>query len=382
VGRSAYLALLTESPSVLHELLHWFACSPFITSLLVQYPFLLEILVDQEQAWQPLTKCQLEEVLNGRLTHCIEQDIQDDMLRQFKLTCWLLAARAELYDQCEAVRIGRFLADVAEVIVAEVLNRACLQLSVRYPEIMRVKKCFAIVAYGKLGSQEMNYDSDVDLVFLHTAAPEEEGLVTRLTQKMLHMLTTRLQTGILYSVDTRLRPSGSAGLLVSHLDAFVEYQRTTAWTWEHQALLRTRLLFANPEIKTIFYHLKNTVLFLPRNRDQLREEVKNMRAKMGKPKDGNPIKHKAGGLLDLEFLVQFLVLAYPQTAFVRCTSTLLQLQHLRENQVLDSNQCSQLKRAYRHYHRELHHYLLQPGVVENEQQRAAVSAISQLFWEK
>ncbi len=379
VGRSAYLALLTENPPALHELLYWFAHSPFITSLLVHHPFLLEVLVDQKQTWRPLTKTQLERLLQTRLAHCVEQDAQDDMLRQFKLTCWLLAARAELYSQCDAVRIGRFLADVAEVIITEVLERACLQLSMRYPEIMQVKRCFAIIAYGKLGSREMNYDSDVDLVFLHTAPLEGEGLVTRLTQKILHMLTTRLQTGILYSVDTRLRPSGSAGLLVSHLDAFVDYQRTNAWTWEHQAFLRARVLSTNKRIKSVFYQLKNAILLLPRDKQKLREEVKNMRAKMGGAADSNPIKYNAGGLLDLEFLVQFLVLAHPKPAFIRCTNTLLQLQYLQANNVVSRAQFLKLKRAYKHYHQALHQHLLQPGPIINERQQREVLAISQLF---
>lgn len=101
----------------------------------------------------------------------------------------------------------------------------------------------------------MNYASDLDLVFLYTAQPSEEALVTRLTQKILHMLTTRSQSGVLYNVDTRLRPSGSAGLLVSHVDAFVEYQKQ-AWTWEHQALLKARILSGNAKIRHHFIQLK------------------------------------------------------------------------------------------------------------------------------
>ena len=382
VGRSAYLALLTESPQVLSELLHWFAHSPFITSLLVNQPFLLEVLIDQEHTWRPLTRRQLELLLQVRLAHCVEQESQDDMLRQFKLTCWLLAARAELYGQCDALRIGRFLADVAEVIIAEVLSRACLQLSARHPEIMRVKSRFAILAYGKLGSREMNYDSDVDLVFLHAARPSDEALVTRLTQKILHMLTMRSQVGVLYSVDTRLRPSGSAGLLVSHIDAFMDYQRVQAWTWEHQALLRARALFANQRIKSLFHQLKKDILLLPRDKRALCDDVQNMRIKIGKHVENNAIKHVAGGLLDLEFLVQFLVWAYPERGLVYCTNTLFQLQRLQDKHTLNKAQFSQLKRAYRHYHRLLHQHLLQPGATASDKHQADVLAISLVFYTK
>ncbi len=376
VGRSAYLALLTENPQALQELLLWFAHSPFITSLLVQHPFLLEVLVDQKKTWRPQSRQELEQLLQQQLVHCVESELQDDMLRQFKLTCWLLAARAELYGQCDALRIGRFLADVAQVIIAEVLVRSCQQLTDRYPEIMRVKSRFAIIAYGKLGSREMNYDSDVDLVFLHAANPDDEGLVTRLTQKILHMLTTRSQTGILYAVDTRLRPSGSAGLLVSHLDTFMDYQRVNAWTWEHQALLRARVLFASQSVRSAFIKLKKDILFMPRNREKLCEEVQQMRAKIDKHLGSKAIKHDPGGLLDLEFLMQFLVLAYPLDGCERCTNTLSQLQRLQDTKVLNLLQCKRLKSAYRHYHRLLHQHLLNPGPVESDKQRADVLVVS------
>ncbi|WP_133127020.1 bifunctional [glutamate--ammonia ligase]-adenylyl-L-tyrosine phosphorylase/[glutamate--ammonia-ligase] adenylyltransferase [Legionella nagasakiensis] len=376
VGRSAYLALLTENPTVLEELLHWFAYSPFITSLLVNQPFLLEVLVDQNQAWRPLARYQLDQLLQAHLSHGCDEELQDDLLRQFKLTCWLLAARAELYGQCDALRIGRFLADVAEVIITNVVILACQRLNGRYPEIMTIKSRFAIIAYGKLGAREMNYDSDVDLVFLHKAQSIEEGLVTRLTQKILHMLTMRSQLGVLYSVDTRLRPSGSAGLLVSHVDAFVEYQRVHAWTWEHQALLRARTIFASKSIKATFNHLKANVLSLPRNKASLAKEVKNMREKMNKYTEKDAIKYVPGGLIDLEFLVQFLVLANPAKNRVRRTNTLAQLHDLFHQNVLTQFQFQQLRQAYRRYHEAMHQYLLQSKTATIGEQQANVLAIS------
>jgi glutamate-ammonia-ligase adenylyltransferase len=292
-----------------------------------------------------------------------------------------LAARAELYGQYNALRIGRFLADIAEVIITEVVARACHQLSSRYPDIMRIKSHFAVIAYGKLGAREMNYDSDVDLVFLHTANLEDESLVTRLTQKILHMLTTRTQTGILYAVDTRLRPSGSAGLLVSHLDAFMDYQRSQAWTWEHQSLLRARALFANPRIRAAFIKLKKDILFMPRERKTLGDDVQLMRAKIDKHVEGNAVKHEAGGLLDLEFLIQYLVLAHPADNVVRNTNTLMQLKILRDNHVVNNTQFAKLKRAYQHYHRALHQLLLQSDAIKSDNQQADVLEISLGFYQ-
>jgi len=380
VGRSAYLALLTENPHALTELLFWFANSPFISSLLVNQPFLLEVLLFQEQGWRPQSRLQLEQLLLEKLSHDPDIELQGEMLRQFKLTHWLMAARAELYGSYDAVRIGQFLSDVAQVIVTQVLAIACMQLGLRYPEMKHIKSCFAIIAYGKLGSREMNYASDLDLVFLHRAESAEEALVTRLTQKILHMLTTRTQAGVLYAVDTRLRPSGAAGLLVSHVDAFVEYQKKDAWTWEHQALLKARILTGSLKIKNTFSQLKKFILHLPRDRMSLQQDVLAMRAKIEKHQDLEPVKHTPGGLLDLEFLVQFLILNLGAIVFAQYTHTLSQLRQLYLAKVLTKEQFSILKKAYQHYHYLLHQNLLAPGNENNEQMQNQVSAVCEALY--
>ncbi|MBA2652798.1 MAG: bifunctional [glutamate--ammonia ligase]-adenylyl-L-tyrosine phosphorylase/[glutamate--ammonia-ligase] adenylyltransferase [Tatlockia sp.] len=362
VGRSAYLALLTENPQVIKELLYWFANSPFITSLVLSQPFLLEILLSQEQSWILPTKCQLEQKLKALLAHCEEEELQADLLRQFKLMNWLSAARAVLRGQYDALRISRFLTDVAAVIVVEVLAIACELLASRYPKIKQVKSRFAIIAYGKLGSKEMNFSSDLDLVFVHAALAEEENLITRLSQKIMHMLTTRTQAGVLYSVDARLRPSGSAGLLVSHIDAFIDYQKNHAWTWEHQALLRARVISANSQVRQAFKQLKKDVLNLPRDKENLRAEVISMRAKINRYTDAMQVKYAAGGLLDLEFLVQFLVLANPRESFSASTNTFSLLQKLHQAGILQQEQFKKLKGAYKYYCHGLLQNLLQPNV--------------------
>ncbi|MCW8386758.1 bifunctional [glutamate--ammonia ligase]-adenylyl-L-tyrosine phosphorylase/[glutamate--ammonia-ligase] adenylyltransferase [Fluoribacter dumoffii] len=360
VGRSAYLALLTENPQVLTELLFWFAQSPFITSLLVNQPFLLEVLLDQGEEWRPQSVHQLQEQLGEKLAHHQDIELQEEILRQFKLTNWLMAARAELYGLSDAVRIGRFLSDVAQVIVSQLLLIASEQLQARYPEMEQTKSQFAIIAYGKLGSREMNYASDLDLVFLHSAQMSEEALITRLTQKILHMLTTRSQSGVLYTVDTRLRPSGAAGLLVSHVDAFVEYQKNQAWTWEHQALLKARILTGNTRIKHTFLQLKKSVLLSNRDKPTLLQEVLAMRTKMEQHQDRNPV---SGGLLDLEFLVQYLILHSGESSLARYTNTLSQLHHLFLAGILNKKQYSFLKKAYKKHHQLLHQSILRPGIL-------------------
>ncbi|WP_392537879.1 bifunctional [glutamate--ammonia ligase]-adenylyl-L-tyrosine phosphorylase/[glutamate--ammonia-ligase] adenylyltransferase [Legionella sp. 227] len=372
VGRSAYLALLTENPQVLTELLFWFAQSPFITSLLVNQPFLLEVLLDQGEEWRPLSLHQLQGQLIEKLTHHHDVEAQEEILRQFKLTNWLMAARAELYGLCNAVRIGQFLSDVAQVIVNQVLIIASDQLCVRYPEMKQAKSHFAIIAYGKLGSREMNYASDLDLVFLHSAPLSEEALITRLTQKILHMLTTRSQSGVLYTVDTRLRPSGAAGLLVSHVDAFVEYQKNQAWTWEHQALLKARILSGNTKIRNTFLQLKKSVLLMTRDKPTLLQDVLAMRSKMEQHQDRNPI---SGGLLDLEFLVQFLILHLGAPSLSRYTHTLSQLHHLFLAGVLSKEHYNFLKKAYKKHHQLLHQNILRPGVVNHENKQGEILSV-------
>jgi len=366
VGRSAYLALLTENPPILKELLHWFRHSPFISKLLVGQPFLLELLLERNDSWKPLSKQELSDSLSEMLSHQFDFEAAEEILRQFKLKHWLLAARAELKQQCSAVKIGRFLSDVAEVIVFESLNLACHQLSEKYPEISHIKSRFAIVAYGTFGSREMNFNSDLDLVFLHTVDENKEDLVIRLTRKIIHMLTIRSQSGVLYSVDTRLRPSGSAGLLVSHLKAFIEYQNYHAWTWEHQALLKARMISGNDSMRDKFYCLKKVILQQPRDKKSLKNEVLEMRKKIDQYQADEAIKIGAGGLLDLEFLIQFLVLASQNPQFYCFTHPNTQLLLLAKLKYINKNQFKTLKKAYQSYHAALHKEIINYKTTEKD----------------
>lgn len=380
VGRSAYLALLTENPQALKELLFCMENSAFITSLIVSQPFLLEVLLDDEKKWKPLSRRQLEVLLKEKLNHTQDMELQEEILRQFKLTQWLIAARAELYGYCHAEQIGRFLSDLAEVIVNQIQALAFEQLMARNPELNPIKNRFAIIAYGKLGSREMSYHSDLDLVFLHSAKPCEEALIIRLTQKILNMMTTRSQAGVLYTVDTRLRPSGLAGLLVSPVDAFVDYQMNQAWTWEHQALLKARIVTGTREIKQAFLSLKKQVLQTPRDKEQLKQEVLSMRAKIDAHQEPNPLKLSKGGLLDLEFLVQFLILSACQPEFSRITRTLGQIRQLALIGLLTKQQAILLEKAYREYHHLLHQRIIQPELNEKATLQDAVCKICESIY--
>lgn len=376
VGRSAYLALLTENSQALQELLFWFSHSPFISALLVNHPFLLEVLLDQKENWHPSSRQDLEKKLCEQLQHVGDVEAKEELLRQFKLTHWLMAARAELYGLSTSVRIGKFLAELAEVIVKQVFELACGQLEERYPVIKFIKSRFAIIAYGKLGSREMNYSSDLDLVFLYTAEPSEEALVTRLTQKIVHMLTTRSQTGVLFAVDTRLRPSGSSGLLVSHVQAFIEYQKKQAWIWEHQALLKARVLYGDAVLKKKFLHLKKQILSLDRDPKVLQNEVRDMRSKIAQHQAIEPIKHLPGGLLDLEFLIQYLVLYTQEECLALFTHPLSQLKQLLKLGVVSKEDYLLLNKAYQQCHHLLHRQTI--GAARGEDKLSLAKQINSL----
>ena len=360
VGRSAYLALLTENVSALHELIYWFANSPFITDLLVAHPFLLELLLGKDERWQPLSRVALEQQLRQQLLHCDDAEARDDALRQFKLQYWFLAARSEMRGHLTALRAAAFLADLAQVILSQVVALAADHLKERYPDMLVVAGRLAIIAYGKLGSREMNYNSDLDLVFLHSCSAEQEPGIIRLTQKIMHMLSARTQFGVLYPVDTRLRPSGESGLLVSTLSAFVTYQQNNAWTWEHQALIRARVVLGDAKVRTTFRQLKQGILSRQRDQEDTLTDVNNMREKIRQQMGKEGVKHAPGALIDLEFRVQYLVLVSALPTISRYTHTLRLLRQLASHGLLSAEQFRILQQALRHYHHVLHQAVLNP----------------------
>lgn len=354
VARSAYLALLTERLSALQELLFWFANSSLLSNWIVDHPFLLEKLLGEEQQTKLPSRQELETSIKNKLLEVTDEEMQAEILRQFKLDYSFQAARVEMLGAIDAVSAGRFLALLAEVIVKALVQLAYEQLQSRYPEVNQLKSHFAIIAYGKLASREMNYHSDLDLVFLHNVSEEQSSLITRLTQKIIHMLTMRTRSGILYTVDTRLRPSGSSGLLVSSLSAFVNYQQQSAWTWEHQALIRARVLLGSNSIRQTFNTMKCRVLAQKRENKALREDVINMLHKIKQQVVHNSLKSREGGLLDLEFIVQYLVLAHGDTLALNNSHTLYLISQLSANNAINKQQYEHLVKAYRYLHRLLH----------------------------
>jgi glutamate-ammonia-ligase adenylyltransferase len=254
---------------------------------------------------------------------------------------------------------------------------------------------FAVIAYGKLGGLELSYRSDLDLVFVHDSAGEQQAtrgaksvhnqvFFTRLAQRLIHLLTTPTAGGIVYEIDVRLRPSGASGLIVTSLEAFAEYQARSAWTWEHQALVRARFVAGDPCVRSGFERIRAEVLRRRRDPVGLAKDVREMRAKMLRENKPPPagrfdIKRGEGGITDIEFMVQYAVLrwAHDYPDLVEFTDNLRLLARIEHNGCLAPETCRQLHEAYFTLRREIHRLALldEPALVDGERfaaERAAV----------
>jgi glutamate-ammonia-ligase adenylyltransferase len=216
----------------------------------------------------------------------------------------------DLSGQLPLETLSDHLSDLADVVLDEVL-RVTWPLRVAHRDTPR----FAVIAYGKLGGKELGYASDLDLVFLYDdAAPEAAEHYARFAQRINNWLTSTTSAGVLYETDLRLRPDGAGGLLVSSLTSFCDYQNRHAQLWEHQALTRARFVAGDRDIGARFERFRVEILRQERDPGTLRREVAAMRQKM---LDAHPnrtqlfdLKHDRGGIIDVEFAVQYLVLGH------------------------------------------------------------------------
>ncbi|OEE40460.1 bifunctional [glutamate--ammonia ligase]-adenylyl-L-tyrosine phosphorylase/[glutamate--ammonia-ligase] adenylyltransferase [Vibrio anguillarum] len=378
VTRTTYLELLDEHPAALTQLVRLCTASPMISEQLSRYPILLDELIDPQHLYNPMELSAYKTELRDFLARIPEEDMEQQMegLRQFKQICILRIAAADIAGALPVMKVSDHLTYLAEAIVEAVINQAWQQVSAKYGQPTHLKerdgKGFAVVGYGKVGGWELGYNSDLDIVFLHDCpvdcytdgAKEIDGrqFYLRLAQRVIHIFATRTASGILYEVDTRLRPSGASGLLVSPVEAFDEYQRNEAWTWEHQALVRARMIYGDEPLQQAFHRTRHEILSLARDETKLKQDVVAMRIKMrdhlgGKKSGRFMLKQDAGGITDIEFLAQYLVLRFshekPKLTFwsdnVRIFESLL-------NQgVMDKEQAQALTDAYTSMRNQIHH---------------------------
>ncbi|KYN83695.1 glutamine-synthetase adenylyltransferase [Vibrio cidicii] len=377
VTRTTYLELLDEHPAALTQLVRLCTASPMISQQLARYPILLDELIDPQQLYNPIPLESYRTELRDFLARIPEEDMEQQMeaLRQFKQICILRIAAADIAGVLPVMKVSDHLTYLAEAIVEAVVYQAWQQVAEKYGEPTHLKeregKGFAVVGYGKVGGWELGYNSDLDVVFLHDCPTnvytdgkkEIDGrqFYLRLAQRIIHIFSTRTASGILYEVDTRLRPSGASGLLVCPVDAFDEYQRQEAWTWEHQALVRARMIYGDDDLASEFARVRHEVLALPRDENQLKKEVAEMRVKMrehlgGKKADRFMLKQDQGGITDIEFLAQYLVLNFSASKpkMTRWCDNVRIFETSIAQGVMDESQALALTQAYTRMRDEIH----------------------------
>ncbi|MGM0595246.1 MAG: bifunctional [glutamate--ammonia ligase]-adenylyl-L-tyrosine phosphorylase/[glutamate--ammonia-ligase] adenylyltransferase [Pseudomonadota bacterium] len=404
--RSSYIALLVENPMALSQLVRLCAASPWIAHHLSHYPQLLDELLDPRTLYVPPDVDTIRNEVRQRLMHLAPGDLeaQMDVLRHVKQAAVLRVAAADVMEAVPLMVVSDHLTEIAEVMVEAAFDLAWRHLVARHgrPLCGDSRVCdsgFAVVGYGKMGGIELGYGSDLDLVFLHSE--ESAGRNTtgdkpidnavfyaRLGQRMIHILNTRTPTGILYEVDTRLRPSGASGLLVSNIDAFADYQREHAWTWEHQALVRARIISGDAGIAEAFTELRQELLTRERDVDSLRREVRQMREKMrhqlSKAEAGKfDLKQDPGGIADIEFMVQYGVLAWAREhpRLLAFSDNIRLLERFAECDLMDEADTTVLCDAFRAYRRRAHHLTLQEqkAVVDEAEFTAEREAVIRLW---
>jgi glutamate-ammonia-ligase adenylyltransferase len=403
--RSAYLVLLTENPGALQRLMTLCAASPWIAEQITRFPLLLDELLNEGRLFKPPLAPELAAELRERLTRIPEDDLEQQMeaLRHFKLAHGLRVAASEIADTLPLMKVSDYLTWLAEAILDQVLALAWRQTVAKYGNPRRAdgSLCdpdFIIVGYGKVGGLEFGHGSDLDLVFIHDGDSQAETdgakpidgaqFFARLGQRIIHLLTTQTTSGQLYEVDMRLRPSGAAGLLVSSLAAFQRYQENEAWTWEHQALVRARVLTGCARVAEGFERVRAAILERARDLPKLQAEVSEMRAKMRDNLGSREtaagtganafdaatsfdLKQDAGGIVDIEFMVQYAALAWSgqHPELHRYTDNIRILDGLRDVGLLPAADVELLQEAYKAYRSAAHRQALQkqPGKVGGDQ---------------
>jgi glutamate-ammonia-ligase adenylyltransferase len=384
--RSSYLALLKEQPAALNRLIEVCAISGFLSRQIADFPLLLDELIDAKAFDELPSREGFVRELAARTERLPADDPerQVEALRQFQKVAIFTVALADLTGRLPLMKVSDRLTDIAELIVQCCMDLAWQQMTQAYgvpycgdqDTALRAVRV-AVAGYGKLGGLELGYGSDLDLVFLHDSSGEIQQtkgerpldnvvFFLRLGQRIVHLLTMHSAAGRLYEVDMRLRPNGKGGFLMTGIDAFERYQRQDAWTWEHQALLRARAVSGDAHLRQAFEAARRRVLCAAVHRDTLRTDVLEMRVRMrrelSKAGPGQfDIKQDAGGIADIEFLVQYWVLAAANVHpdLLTYTDNIRQLEGLAAVGVLERATALWLTDAYIGYRTVLHHLSLE-----------------------
>ena len=353
--RSSYLAFLQEYPNELGRLANIMSQSAWISHYLQRHPILLdellsEQLMDTTYNWESLAA-----ELSATLEACEDTESKMDALRHFQHAQTFRLAVQDLAGLWTVEALSDQLSYLADTILTLTLQHAWRDMPKTHTDTPQ----FAIIGYGKLGGKELSYTSDLDLVFLFDDPHPDAGeIYSRFVRRLTTWLSSSTGAGTLYDVDLRLRPNGDSGFLVHSLAAFEKYQQQHAWTWEHQSLTRARYICGNHVIGEAFEHIRRSILTQPRQTDALRQEIIAMREKMfpTHPPMEDDVKYARGGVVDVEFIVQYLVLSQSAHCpeLLENYGNIALLKMAAERGLINRDLAHLSRQAYRHYRKQQH----------------------------
>lgn len=410
MARSVYLVMLKENFQSVNHLLALCALSSWMTEMLEKYPALLDQLLDERLLYEPLeADALLQEAMHILDAHQGDDEVYMNQLRQWRHAQVFRVAAADTTGHVPVMKVSDYLTWIAEAVLASVTEYAWRFMQKRSGlpggVIAADDNPFMIVGYGKMGGVELGYSSDLDIVFLYDRvlpsdksdgerALENHVYFMRMSQKIISLLTTFMPTGILYEVDTRLRPNGASGMIVTDFNAFKSYLENKAWVWEHQAFVRTRVVVGDQQSKDNYQSYKSKFISQPRDLENLKKEVVDMRQKMRESLDKSTstqldLKQGSGGIVDIEFMVQYLVLAHANK-FKQLTvwsDNIRLLETIKKVELLAEEDVDHLIEAYRVYRDRYHRLALQSekAIVSLDEfalEREGVSSVWHALMEK
>lgn len=361
--RASYLALLAEFPTALGLVAKLVSTSPWLANYLSQHPILLDELLDSNSLYATPDFDELRTELQLRLNETNgDVERQMDAIRHFKSAATFRFAAKDVAGDLALETLSDYLSELADLILDISLTTVWQNLKIKHIDVPK----FAVIGYGKLGGMELGYASDLDIIFLYDDdTPEASDIYARFAQRINNWFNSLTSAGLLYETDLQLRPDGNSGLLVSSVAAFREYQLKKAWVWEHQAITRARFVAGDASIGKAFDQIRIEVITQPRDLEKLRAEVLSMRHKM---RAANPdkadlfdLKHSHGGIIDVEFLVQFLVLKYAAkySQLTENIGNIALLKRCGELGIIEMGLANTVADAYRDYRRLQHSIRLQ-----------------------
>jgi [glutamine synthetase] adenylyltransferase / [glutamine synthetase]-adenylyl-L-tyrosine phosphorylase len=385
-SRAAYLALLAEHPDALERVARMIGSSSWAAEFVTRHPLLLDELLDDRVLYAPPDLVSFSNSLRRQL-EAAQADTEQRMnvLREMHQSQVFRLLAQDLSGVLTVERLADYLSALADLVLEFCLKEVWADLRGRH----RQTPAFAVIAYGKLGGKELGYASDLDIIFLYDDAHEQAPEVyARFAQRLNTWLTSRTSAGMLFETDLELRPSGASGLLVSSIEAFARYQEENAWVWEHQALTRARYCAGERQVGDAFEAIRERVLRKKRDAKELRDSIAEMRKKLhaAHPNDSGlfDVKHDPGGMIDVEFSVQYLVLARAHE-FPSLTKNLGNIALLRmaaDHGLIAAELAERCRDAYREF-RRIQHGLRLNGAkyarVPAAQVEAHVAAVRELW---